>query len=167
VSICTDALPLTSVPTVSVFEPLAANMTLGPPDGAVNVTGVPATAVVIGQPSVFANSTCNGFAKPVWSGAVCGVPPNRISSFGALLDEHPVAPVAPVDPDGADCARAGGLVDRASAPATIDVVTVHPRSIVRQRVRISRPRCGKRDRFPPPGHGGCSPGHPGSMWPRR
>jgi hypothetical protein len=69
---------------MSVFEPLAEKVPLAPLDGAVNVTGVPAVWVVIGQPFVFANVTWSISANGWYSLAVCGVPPTRIIVFGGF-----------------------------------------------------------------------------------
>jgi hypothetical protein len=58
VSVGALTAPDASLPTVAVFDPLAENSPLGPVAGALNVTGMPATAVVTGQPLVFVNATC-------------------------------------------------------------------------------------------------------------
>ena len=103
------------------------------------MTTVPVTAVVIGQPSLFARATCNGFAKAVSSCAVCGVPAPSTSSFGGLLDGHELLPVPPEDPVGADCARASGLVAAVRPPVTTIAPTVHATRTDLGSVRISPP----------------------------
>ena len=45
--------PAALVPTSAAFEPLEAKVPLGPLPGAANVTAIPASGVVIGQPFVF------------------------------------------------------------------------------------------------------------------
>ena len=64
--------------------PLAENVPLGPLAGAVNVTAIPASDVVIGQPFVLASATWKGSRKGAPSFAVCGVPPTSVSAFGGL-----------------------------------------------------------------------------------
>ena len=76
--------PAALVPTRTAFEPLAEKVPLGPLPGAANVTAIPASGVVIGQPFVFVSVTWSGSANGVPSLALCGVPPARVSAFGAL-----------------------------------------------------------------------------------
>src|SRR5579859_85456 len=81
------ALPFASVPTVAELDPLAANLPLAVLDpfaGALNVTVVPAPAVVTGQPLLFASTTWKGAANGESSLAVCGVPPPSVSSSGGF-----------------------------------------------------------------------------------
>src|ERR1700735_3987665 len=126
-----NALPVASVPTVRVSDPLAANVALAPAAGAVNVTGVPVTALVIWQPLVFASSTCNGIASCVLSLTVCGVPPTGKSSFGGLFVGHN-APLVVVD--GKDCALACGPAPATSAPT--GAASMNPSASVCQHVRV-------------------------------
>ncbi len=119
-----------------MLEPLAANVTLGPLAGAVNVTGTPVTAVVTGQPLVLASVTCNGFAKALSSCALCGVPPPSTSSFGALVDGHELAPVSPVAPA---CASASGLVATVTPPAATVAATAHARRMSATACPSARP----------------------------
>src|SRR5579862_5014924 len=97
------AVPCASVPTSTAFAPLEAKIPLGPLPGAANVTAIPESCVVSGQPSVFASATW----RFVWNGepslALCGVPPPSTSSFGALYDgQSAVCEVAPAAlPDAA------------------------------------------------------------------
>jgi hypothetical protein len=72
------------VPTRTAFEPLDANVPLGPLEGALNVTAIPATWVVSGQPFVFATATASSEPKGVPRRALCGVPLARVRVFGAL-----------------------------------------------------------------------------------
>jgi hypothetical protein len=76
------AIPEALLPTVTAFDPLAENNPLAPTDGALNVTGIPATAVVTGQPLLLVNATCRLVANALPSIAVCGVPAAKVSSFG-------------------------------------------------------------------------------------
>src|SRR5665213_1177839 len=94
-------MPDPSLPTVTVLDPLALNRPLAPVDGAVNVTGIPATAVVSGQPLLLANITCRLLVKGLPSVALCGVPATSASSFGGLGEgqvEPPAALGPPVSP---------------------------------------------------------------------
>jgi len=87
VNIPEAALPEASAPTVTELDPLLAKLPLAPLKGAVKVIGV-ATPDVNGQPSVFASVTWKGVAKPLFSGAVCGVPETIWSVFGGLDAGH-------------------------------------------------------------------------------
>src|SRR5712675_949915 len=87
-SIAAAAIPEASLPTVSVFEPLAANVPLGPLAGALNVTGTPASDVVRGHPFVLASATWRFPANVVSSAAVCGLPPASVNAFGAFVVGH-------------------------------------------------------------------------------
>ncbi len=78
------APPEALAPTVIVFDPLAEKVPLAPLDGAVNVTALPATWVVSGQPFVFASVTWNMSEKGECSLLVCGVPPASVNSFGGF-----------------------------------------------------------------------------------
>jgi hypothetical protein len=54
--------PTLSAPTVTVLVALAANTPLAPLEGALNVTGTPAAALVTAHPSVFVSATCSAVA---------------------------------------------------------------------------------------------------------
>ena len=96
---------------MTVSEPLAENSPLGPPAGALNVTGIPAAALVTGQPSLLLSATCRPVAKALPSIAVCGVPATSVIWFGGLDDgqlDVPVGdvPLSPGDPPVAPAANA-------------------------------------------------------------
>src|ERR1700678_1615583 len=93
VNIDAAADPVGSVPTVSVFDPLVAKTPLAPLAGALKVTSVPATVVVIGQPLVLASATAIGLENEASSWAVWGSPETSVSVFGGLEGGHCVAPV--------------------------------------------------------------------------
>src|SRR5579863_8867902 len=101
------AWPPLLVPTVAVFEPLDEKVPPAPLDGAVKVTGTPASSVVTGQPFVFASVTWSISSKGWCSLAVCGLPPTRVSVFG----EFGVG-------QGSETAGAGLLRVRAARAAT-------------------------------------------------
>jgi hypothetical protein len=78
------AVPWAVVPTRAALDPLEANVPLGPLEGAVKVTAIPASGVVSGQLFVFATVTASSEAKGEPRRALCGVPLVRVSVFGAL-----------------------------------------------------------------------------------
>jgi hypothetical protein len=84
--------PEESAPTMTVLEALVENTPLAPLAGALNVTGIPATALVTGQPSLFASATCKLLANAVPTIAVCGVPATSVSWFGGFDAGHVVPP---------------------------------------------------------------------------
>src|SRR5580700_2711570 len=102
--------PLPSAPTVTVFVPLVENTPLAPLAGALNVTGIPAAALVTGQPSLLLSATCSPVANALCRIAVCGVPATSVIWFGGLDDgqfDVPV-PVGSVgDPPVSPAANAG------------------------------------------------------------
>ena len=87
-NIAAAAIPEASLPTVTVFDPLAANAPLAPLAGALNVTGTPASGVVSGQPLVLPSATWRLAANGASSTAVCGLPPASVNVFGAFEAGH-------------------------------------------------------------------------------
>src|ERR1700689_1481957 len=107
-------VPDASAPTVTALEALLENTPLAPPEGALNVTGTPAAALVTGQPLLFVSATCRPLAKAVCRIAVCGVPATSVIWLGRLDDgqfDVPVpagdVPVSVGDPPASPKAAAG------------------------------------------------------------
>src|SRR5580693_3587463 len=110
-------MPEASLPTVTVLDPLAENKPLAPADGALNVTGMPATAEVTGQPLLLVNVTCRLVAKALPSVALCGVPAASVSVFAGFCDGQVAAPVplgGPVSPSAGSPPYAGVAITAAT-----------------------------------------------------
>src|SRR3954465_5598812 len=85
---CALAPPCASVPTTTALDPLAANTALAPLPGAENVTELPTTPVVTGQPFEFASVIWSGCANEGRSRAVWGGPPASSIVFGGFESGH-------------------------------------------------------------------------------
>src|SRR5580704_3150360 len=142
-------IPAASLPTVTVLDSLAANNPLAPTDGALKVTGSPASAVVTGQPSLLVNATCRFVAKTLPSAVLCGVPPTRVNVFGGFDAGQLAAPGAlggPVSPPEGIAPHAGAEITAhipatsAAAPRAIPLIGAPPPRY--------RPRCARRASAP-------------------
>ena len=129
--------PEASAPTIAVLDPLVENTPLAPLAGALNVTGIPAAALVTGQPSPLLSATCKTVAKAVPSVAVCGVPATSVSWFGGLDDGHD-APVPVGDVPASPCGPPGSPEAKAGAPAVVPAQTPGP-AAMRSASAVRRP----------------------------
>src|SRR6516164_9424526 len=111
------ASPALLAPTVTALVPVAANVTLGPPDGAVKVTLRPA-AFVTGQPSAAPSDTARLVWKAVPRRALWGVPAASVIVSGGLKVGHDGAPAAPATWAGASTAAVAIM-----AMASVRVIT--------------------------------------------
>src|SRR4051794_30490876 len=82
------AVPEASEPTVAAGVPVVENVPLGPLDGAVNVTAIPAWPVVTGHPFALVNRTSRLVANAAPVFVVWGVPADVVMVLGGLAEGH-------------------------------------------------------------------------------